>query len=183
MQIVVLAVYLLGGESQYVDTEDIAVKANEVAPGRFTWRKYPDQINIENVRTFLSDAKKPKNGEYLIGSGKKGWFLTETGHKFARKHVRNLAGADLSRIRMTKEERRWLQRERTRMLSSKAYEKFTLKKADEITVQEAEAFFRLDDYVTGMARERKLTRALNTFADDPDLGLAVKFMARKVRNA
>ena len=56
-EIVTLAVYLLGGDTQYVDTEDAAVKANELAPGRFTWRKYRDQINIENVRTFLSDAE------------------------------------------------------------------------------------------------------------------------------
>jgi hypothetical protein len=52
-EIVTLAAYLLGGDTQYVDTEDVAVKANELAPGRFTWRKYRNQINIENVRTFL----------------------------------------------------------------------------------------------------------------------------------
>jgi hypothetical protein len=78
-QIVTLAVYLLGGDAQRIETEDIAVKANELAPGRFAWRKYPDQINIENVRTFLSDAKKPKNGAYLIEAGKDGWILTEAG--------------------------------------------------------------------------------------------------------
>jgi hypothetical protein len=37
-EIVTLAVYLLGGDTQHVDTEDIAVKANEIAPRRFTWR-------------------------------------------------------------------------------------------------------------------------------------------------
>jgi hypothetical protein len=60
-EIVTLAVYLLGGGTHHIDTEDIAIRANALAPGRFTWRKYPGQINIENVRTFLSDAKKPKN--------------------------------------------------------------------------------------------------------------------------
>ena len=60
-EIVTLAVYLLGGASQFIDTEDIAMKANEIAPGRFTWRKYPQQINIENITAFLWDAKKPKN--------------------------------------------------------------------------------------------------------------------------
>ena|SRR5690348_2011607 len=69
-EIVTLAVYLIGGDTQYVDTEDVAFKANEIAPGRFTWRKYRSQINIENVRTFLSDAKKQKNGGYLRGAGK-----------------------------------------------------------------------------------------------------------------
>jgi hypothetical protein len=69
-EIVTLAVYLLGGDSKRIDTEDVAVKANELAPERFAWRKYPNQINIENVRTFLSDAKKLKNEAYLIGPAK-----------------------------------------------------------------------------------------------------------------
>ena len=61
-EIVTLAVYLLGGDSKRIDTEDIAVKSNELAPGRFTWRKYSDQINIKIISWCLWDAKKPKNG-------------------------------------------------------------------------------------------------------------------------
>jgi len=38
-EIVTLAVYLPGGDSKRIDTEDVAVKSNELAPGRFTWRK------------------------------------------------------------------------------------------------------------------------------------------------
>ena len=54
-QIVTVAVYLLGGEARYIDTEDVAMKANELAPGRFSWIKYRDQINIkESVRLPLS---------------------------------------------------------------------------------------------------------------------------------
>jgi hypothetical protein len=43
-EIVTLAVYLLGGDSKRIDTEDVAVKSNELAPGRFTWRKYADHF-------------------------------------------------------------------------------------------------------------------------------------------
>jgi hypothetical protein len=53
-ELVVLATYLAGGAKAVSDTEDIAVKANELAPGRFTWRKYADQINIDTVRKRLS---------------------------------------------------------------------------------------------------------------------------------
>lgn len=138
-EIVTLAVYLLGGESRPIDTEDIAVKANKIAPGRFTWRKYPEQINIENVRTFLSDAKKPKNGHYLIGSGKEGWLLTEKGHAFARKQVSRLDGVDLSKTRYTASERQWIGRERGRMLASDVVSK--LNAGNPVTLQEAESFF------------------------------------------
>ena len=41
-EIVTVVVYLLGGDSEYIETEDVAMKANEVAPGRFTCRKYKD---------------------------------------------------------------------------------------------------------------------------------------------
>ena len=89
-EIVVLAAYLVGGRFRHVDTEDVAVQANKIAPGRFNWRKYKDQINIENLRAFLSDAKKPKYGVYIIGSGKAGWLLTEAGVAFAERHVEKL---------------------------------------------------------------------------------------------
>ena len=46
-EVVLLAVYLLGRETSPTDTEDIAVKADELAPGAFKWRKYPAQINME----------------------------------------------------------------------------------------------------------------------------------------
>jgi hypothetical protein len=49
-ELVVVAAFLAGAQSRLIDTEDIAIKANELAPGRFTWRKYKDQINIETVR-------------------------------------------------------------------------------------------------------------------------------------
>jgi len=45
-EIGILSVYLLGGESKYIDTEDIAIKADALAPGRFLWRKYKNQINM-----------------------------------------------------------------------------------------------------------------------------------------
>jgi hypothetical protein len=111
-EIVTIAVYLLGGDTQRIETEDIAVKSNELAPGRFTWRKYPEQINIENVRTFLSDAKKPKNGLYLLGAGKDGWILTEAGLAFAIERVKDLGAVGLSRKAMSPKERNFERRER-----------------------------------------------------------------------
>ena len=65
-EIVVVAVYLCGGATKPADSEDVAMKANELAPGRFTWTKYKDQISLEHVRVYLSDAKKEKNGSYGI---------------------------------------------------------------------------------------------------------------------
>ena len=75
--IVTLAVYLLGGDARKIDTEDIAKKANELAPGRFTWRKYSDQINIDTVRKRLWDAMRTDKGGLLKGTERGGWILTD----------------------------------------------------------------------------------------------------------
>jgi phospholipase C len=92
-EIVTLAVYLLGGDSQHIDTEDVAIKANEIAPGRFSWRKYPDQISIANVSKRLWDAMNSEKGGYLIGSERKGWLVTESGLRFAKERMADLDGA------------------------------------------------------------------------------------------
>ncbi len=180
-EIVTLAVYLLGGDTVYVDTEDVAVKANEFAPGRFTWRRVRDQINLEIIRVYLSDAKKPDKGGYLLGSGTDGWMLTEKGLDFSRRRVKDLRGIDLSRKPMGTKERQRLRNERARMLTDEAFIKFEAGGAESVSRREAEAFFRVDDYVVGDARERKIVRILNTFAEDPELGKAVKELAAKVR--
>jgi hypothetical protein len=51
-----------------------------------SWRKYPDQINLELIRVFLSDAKKKKHG-LLLGAGKTGWRLTQAGLDWAEKET------------------------------------------------------------------------------------------------
>lgn len=176
--IVVIAVYLVGGDSQRVDTEDIAVKANEIAPGRFTWRKYPEQINIETVRKRLWDACKPDKGAYILGSEREGWLLTEAGVRFARRTSNVLPG---SKKRVSLKERAWLKSERDRLLSTDAFQKHKQDDHGEITKRDAESFFRIDNYVKGEARERKLLRVLSAFGDDPELGPAVRRLAAVVR--
>lgn len=180
-EIVTLAVYLLGGDTQQVDTEDIAVKANELAPGRFTWRKYPDQINIDTVRKRLWDAATLAKGEYLRGSEKKGWGLTSAGLKFATKNVGLIGLADLSKERLGLKEKQWLRNERVRMIASEAYRKIQTGQVEAVTAQEAEEFFRIDAYVTSQARELKIMRTLTAFADDREMGETVKILAEKVR--
>ena len=180
-EIVTLAVYLLGGDAGRVDTEDVAVRANAIAPGRFTWAKYPDQINIGNVRWALWDAKKPENGRYVLGSEKKGWMVTEAGLKFAKDRAKGFRGRDLARQPVSPRDRNRLQRERTRLLATEAFMKFQHGGADAVTPQEAEGFFRIDDYVRGDAREQKITRITNMFGDDPQLGPAIQALRKKIR--
>ncbi len=60
--LVVLALYELGGES---DLEAIAVKAHEMFPALFCWRRYPDFPDKDAVRVHLSEAKKSRAGKLV----------------------------------------------------------------------------------------------------------------------
>jgi hypothetical protein len=175
-EIVTLAVFLLGGDTQRVDTEDIAVKANTLARGRFTWRKYPEQINIDAVRKRLWDAAKPEKGGYLQGTEREGWVLTPAGLRFAKTNGEILQTAGLERKPQNSKERNWQRREHERMLGSDAFAKFTTGRQDAISAHEAESFFRVDAYVTGAPREEKILRTKNAFGDDPELGPLIKML-------
>jgi len=116
-EVVVLAAYLAGAESSLADTEDIAIKANELAPGRFSWRKHKEQINIDAVRKRLWDATKPEKGAYLIGSEKIGWRLTKAGFDFAHRHISAGNAAQPNKARASQVERTAHTREIKRMMA------------------------------------------------------------------
>ena len=180
--IVVLAVYAVGGADRYVYTEDVAVQAAKIAPGRFSWRKYKEQINIDTVRKRLWDAAKNKDGPLLLGSEKEGWLLTEAGLEFSKANAERAGSEDLQRTRQSQREQTWTTRERARMVSEQAFEKWNRGQLDQITSVEAERLFRIDDYVIGKARAARLKRALDAFANDAVLGSAIKDIAKLVRD-
>ena len=182
LEVVALAVYMLGGESHYVHSEDVAVKANELTPGRFTWAKYPDQINIHTILTYLWDAKSSRKGSILIGSEKEGWMLSESGLELVRSRKDALEGVKKAPRKLTAGEQQWKRGEQTRMRNTEAFRKATEEGTEAVTREEAEAFFRLNDYVVGEMRERKITRAVNVFGEDPAFGPIVKILAAKVRS-
>jgi len=175
-EIVVIAAFRAGAAALQVDTEDIAVKANEIAPGRFRWKKYPDQINIDTVRKRLWDARKCG---HLVGSERDGWLLTEMGAAFARKYRRSLGAEKTTRLSLN--ERKWRRMEKARLLATDAYMKFKSGQVSSITAREAQGFFRIDAYVSSSAIENKVLRLLNAFSDDREVGPAVKHLAALVR--
>jgi hypothetical protein len=175
---VTLALYALGGSDAAFDTEDIALRAAEIAPTMFAWQKYPDRIDKELVRVALSDARLKKR--YVVGSHDKGgWMLTAAGQEFAR---RNEDGVAQQRVEHRRgKDNQQLRRERARLLTSAAYSRYLDGGIDDVTDDEADAFFRLNVYVRGQARGRKIARIENQFAEDPELGGLVKLLAARAR--
>ena len=176
-----MAVYLLGGDADRVATEHVAMKASTISPGRFAWKQYPEQVDKEAVRKRLDDAKRPDYGAYLSGSSKNGWMLTRAGYAFAKVAARRLTVAHELARQPTARGQNWRRSERLRILSSETFRKYRAEGPASLTPREAEDFFRVDDYVTGEARERKISRLTDAFADDPELGQFVNDMATKAQ--
>jgi hypothetical protein len=170
MEVVALAVHLLGGAQRAVDTEDVAVKAHQLAPGRFSWKKYPEQINLELIRVYLSDAKM--KGELVLGSGRTGWRLTQKGLKWAEEAAHEIGQLDISRSRAelrsgSVDEQRW-RRERARLISTAAWAGWSSRNRD-ISSAQAKEVFRIDSYARGDLREAKITRLRSQFTDDQEI--------------
>ena len=98
---VVYVLWLLGGDSKPIHTEDIAVKCHDLFPDSFSWTKYPDYPDKDIVRVALTDARKPQYGGRVEGrTGEKkglsaktkrqpapdGWMLTEAGAEWVREN-------------------------------------------------------------------------------------------------
>lgn len=181
LEIVVLALYALRGDGSPVSTEDVAVKANEIAPGRFAWKKYPEQINLEHVRVFLTDAKKEKNGRLVGGGNTSGWVLSDRGLALAKRRAPILGSVDLSRTPISSKERLWRVRERARIEEVLLERGITLESCSSTPRADAEAVFRLDEYISGEARARIVYRYLSAFGDDEVLGPVIQGLAERVR--
>ncbi len=171
-EVVTWAVYLLGGAQKRVDTEDVAIKVFGLAPKRFSWRKYPDQINLELVRVYLSAAKDVKHGELLVGSGRTGWSLTRKGLMWVR-----AAGAELPKRHQVASNRQSRAgsidanrraRERKRILSMPAWSRWANGDRS-VVMDEAREVFRIDSYSTASVREAKMTRMRAMFSDDEQI--------------
>ena len=183
LDIIVVAVRLLGGDRKSVDTEDVAVKCHELAPGMFSWRKYPNQINLELVRVVLSNAKKGSYGQLLSGSGRQGWRLSPRGidwisskpgaflrKGFVRVDTERLSAGSVDAVRK--------RRAKMRILSSPAWKSWTEQKT--ISLRDARNLFRIDEYSTSKMLDNKVVRLRSQFEDDKQISHFIREAAELV---
>ena len=167
-ELATLAVYLVGGASHSIDTEDAAVKCHEIAPSLFSWRKHKDQINLELIRVSLSDAKKAKYGGLLSGSGREGWRLSNRGLDWIR--AREAAGGPIGTTQQVGRGKAGSidsvrrERERQRMLASEAWQGW--RESGAVSLREAQQVFRIDEYTTERMAAIKVTRLRAMFDED-----------------
>lgn len=128
--IVLYALYILGGWYKRVHTEDIAIECYKIAPSKFSWVKYPQYPDLAPTRFALEAAKKPESGCLVMGESERkrtvkkvgGWMLTAEGIKWIK----------LNKARIEKYlgkqrpagDRVSIERKLNYLLKSKAFKKF-----------------------------------------------------------
>jgi hypothetical protein len=106
--LVVYVIALLGGDSAFIHTEDVAVKCHELRPASFSWTKYPEYPNLDATRRALISVRSEKLGclvDGRSGQGKgrtgltgrnqvpDGWRLTRDGLRWLRSEEARIAAA------------------------------------------------------------------------------------------
>lgn len=87
IEIILYALYLNGGETKKIHTEDVTLKCFELSPSRFSWIKYPKYPSIESVRRPLISARTKEGGSLISGRHgntkenqvSDGWIFTPKG--------------------------------------------------------------------------------------------------------
>lgn len=98
-ELVLYVLFLLGGDTRRVHTEDIAVKCHELFPGSFSWVGYPQYPDKEIVRSALTDARKLKYGAHVEGRAGRGGGLTAKTHRKPAPDGWQLTSAGLAWLR------------------------------------------------------------------------------------
>lgn len=175
-QVALVALLLLAGDLEQVDTEDVAIRADALSPDRFRWRKYREHVDLGLVRNGLQDARKR---DLVRGGAIAGWTLTEEGIREAKALLSKVEGA-AARPRLTSQQRAWMSREKSRLLAEEAFRTLHASGMAAVSDRAILRFFRIDEYVTGDARQEKVDRLVRAFEDDDELSGAVKQLAERI---
>ena len=167
-ELVTIAVSNLGGDTNFIDREDVAIEVNNISAGRFNWRKYPDRIDLDSVGIALRDAKKARNGGLITGDNTSGWMLTSQGLQWVKSlaSIQDLPLSESNRIdSMTSNQ----EAECARLRSTKAYILYQKSEVESITLQDFYQFTRLNEYFQSKARKRRFAIIENSIKIDPVL--------------
>lgn len=180
MDLILITLLNLGAFKKSVDTEDIAIKAHELVPDAFSWKKYPNQVNLELVRVTLSDLKKPQNGTLVAGSGREGWRFTDSGFSQARKISRvmpkeNLqvaagSAGSIDTVRQSKDIKR--------IINSDAYLNWIA--GNYISDESICNLLKMNQYTGSKIVQIKLVRLRSLIDSSPDLEPFVDLLQKRV---
>ena len=165
LDIVTIALYILGNGTKSFDKEEIATKADEIAPIRFRWKTNPNMISDGLVWDALSNARK--KGYVLENTTK--YLLTEQGIKFAQNNINKIKNYDQTRTRFNKKDKEVYENTKDRILSSSLFLKAKENKLSEVESSEFHNFFRINEYMDKKQIREKIYKLKNMFVNDKNL--------------
>jgi hypothetical protein len=174
-KIVTIAVYNLGGSVKPVELEDIAIEAYKMAPQRFSWKKYPDRIDLRIVHYSVQTAVKPDSG-FLNGNSKFGYMVTKVGLEWIASIEENEIFTKTSRKFSTSD---LTDKEKLRLQRTHAYEKFLNGEIDQITSIDFREFTRVNDNFPRHLREQRFAKIQNVTDQDEALSKVWGFLKNK----
>lgn len=163
--IAVLALFHLGAIDRAIDTEDLAMKVVELAPGRFRWKKYPEQIDLEAVRLAVKDLRHD-SVPLVTGSMRNGWMLTPNGVTWCM----DASGMRQDEISDQRKEAI------AALLASEACVKYHRGESAAISVHDIRRFLRIDEYTSPRRRKERVQAALNAASGNPQLSALIEFL-------
>jgi len=165
-ELVVYCLYVAGGATERVHTEDLALKCWELFPDSFSWTKYPQYPDKDIVRVALTDARKEKYGALVSGrvEGKasgaghgepEGWLLTDKGLGWIKDNL-SLFGDDPAKHER-KAHRQLLLRRVKELTTSELYRRFAESSTSFLpSIGELAAFLRCRVDANAAVWERRL---------------------------
>ncbi|MCY4402680.1 MAG: hypothetical protein OXD54_08920 [Candidatus Poribacteria bacterium] len=179
VQLVTIVVAILNGDVTYVDREEVAIKVNDIAPGRFNWRKYPERIDLDAVSIALRSAKKSQNGGLIVGNNTKGWMLSPAGLMWIKsidlKPIHEQLSVNVKAISISANQ----EVEHKRLCNTRAYKLFISEESEAIVLQDFYEFARVNEYFQTKARQRRYAIIANTVIDDYTLSKLWDFLQAK----
>ena len=174
-EVVVYALYLIEGALKYCDLEDIAIKAYALSSAKFSWRKYPERIDLRIVQDALKSATNDYN--YILGSIKKGYILTSKGINLAESFtIDEFENNNTYRKQSISEKEH---SEAIRMRNSMAYKKYYCKQYKLIKEFDFNNFCRVNEYFDLSMREKKFNQINNIVNKYDDLNKLWKYLRKK----
>jgi hypothetical protein len=169
VQLVTIAVAQLGGATEEIDKEDVAIFVHKVAPKRFSWRRYPENIDISIVKDALNDAKKTRYNALLVGNNISGWMLSPNG-------IRWLESVDIDRdtIEADQTSRKGSitanqEFEVLRLKQTRAFQLFIENRIAEITINDFYTFARVNEYFLKGTLKKRFSAIENAIVHDSQL--------------
>ena len=175
-ELVVYCLYLAGGATKRVHTEDLALKCWELYPDSFSWTKFTQFPDKDIVRVALTDARKDKHGAHVAGrvegnanteAEPEGWTLTERGLGWIKDNLELFGGDRAKHERKT--HRQILLRRVKELTSHELFRRFEQERgAFSPGIGELAAFLRCRVDASPAVWERRMTeiKRLGTDADD-----------------